>query len=295
MPKTKLLAIALLMSITPAAHAQGAPNSAPQHHLVPVPAAVRIEPGRLPIEKSFSVAVTKHNDARLLRGIERALLRLQARTGVELSHEIKKNAAAAALSIEIAGPGEAVQSIAEDESYSLKVTPQQAALKAATVVGALRGLETFLQLVERDSGGSYLLLADITDKPRFAWRGLLIDVCRHWQPVEVIKRNLDAMAAVKLNVLHWHLSEDQGFRVESRRFPKLHEFGSDGLYYTQEQVRDIVAYARDRGIRVVPEFDMPGHSTSWFVGDARLASAPGPYAIIREFGVLEATFDPTNE
>jgi hypothetical protein len=89
----------------------------------------------------------------------------------------------------------------------------------------------------------------------------MLDVCRHWMPVEVVKRNLDAMAAVKLNVLHWHLSEDEGFRVESKRYPRLHEMGSNGDYYTQDQIRDIVAYARDRGIRVIPEFDMPGHST----------------------------------
>ena len=76
-----------------------------------------------------------------------------------------------------------------------------------------------------------------------------------------MKRTLDGMAAVKLNVLHWHLTDDQGFRVESQRFPKLTELGSDGLYYTQDQVRDVVAYARERGIRVVPEFDMPGHTT----------------------------------
>ncbi|MBI1739050.1 MAG: family 20 glycosylhydrolase, partial [Acidobacteria bacterium] len=259
----------LWMSSPASVRAQGAGTTAPPHRLMPVPASVRIDPGRLPIDKSFRVAVTRHRDPRLLRGVERALRRLQARTGVEFSHSIGKDAAAATLVIEVAGPGEAVQSIAEDESYALGVTVQHVSLRAATVVGALRGLETFLQLVARDAAGAYLPLADITDQPRFPWRGLLIDVCRHWQPVEVIKRNLDAMAAVKLNVFHWHLSEDQGFRVESRRSrplgTKLHEFGSDGLYYTQEQVRDIVAYARDRGIRVVPEFDMPGHSTSWFV------------------------------
>ncbi len=289
-----VLAMILWMSTSSSVRAQNAGTSASLLALMPVPASVRIEPGRLPIDKSFRVAVTRHGDARLLRGVARALLRLKARTGVEFSHAIAKDAAAA-LVIEVAGPGEAVQSIAEDESYTLSVTPQRATLKAATVVGALRGLETFLQLVARNAAGAYLPLADIADQPRFPWRGLLIDVCRHWQPVEVIKRNLDAMAAVKLNVFHWHLSEDQGFRVESRRYRELHEFGSDGLYYTQEQIRDVVAYARDRGIRVVPEFDMPGHSTSWFVGDARLAAAPGPYAIIREFGVFDATFDPTRE
>ena len=87
------------------------------------------------------------------------------------------------------------------------------------------------------------------------------------------------MAMVKMNVMHWHLSEDQGFRIECKTFPKLHRLGSDGLYYTHEEIRDLIAYAADRGIRVVPEFDIPGHSTSWLVGYPELASAPGPYSI----------------
>jgi hexosaminidase len=111
----------------------------------------------------------------------------------------------------------------------------------------------------------------------------------------VLKRNLDGMAAVKLNVLHWHLSDDQGFRVESKKFPKLHRLGSNGQFYTQDQVRELIAYARDRGIRVVPEFDMPGHSTAWFVGYPELASAPGPYEIERKWGEFDPTMDPTQE
>ncbi len=114
-------------------------------------------------------------------------------------------------------------------------------------------------------------------------------------PVDVIKRTLDGMSVVKLNVMHWHLSEDQGFRVEGTTFPKLHQLGSDGLYYTQQQIRDVVAYAADRGIRVVPEFDMPGHTTAWFVGHPELASAPGPYSIERRWGVFRPTMDPTRE
>jgi len=135
----------------------------------------------------------------------------------------------------------------------------------------------------------------IEDSPRFRWRGLLIDVSRHWEPTEVIKRNLDAMAAVKMNVLHWHLSDDQGFRVESRVFPKLHQLGSEGQYYTQDQVREIVAYARDRGIRVIPEFDMPGHTTALLVAYPELASAPGPYKIERSWGVFAPCMDPTRK
>jgi hexosaminidase len=205
------------------------------------------------------------------------------------------DAARATLVVEAQGPGQAVQSETEDESYTLDVSATQAVLRAPTVVGVLRGLETFLQSVDGDRAGFYLPVVAIQDRPRFPWRGILIDVGRHFEPVEVIERNLDAMAAVKLNVLHWHLSEDQGFRVESRRFPKLHELGSDGLFYTQAEVRAVVAYARDRGIRVVPEFDVPGHSTAWFVGYPEYASAPGPFAIERRFGVFAPTFDPTSE
>jgi len=123
----------------------------------------------------------------------------------------------------------------------------------------------------------------------------MIDVSRHFEPVDVIERNLDAMATVKLNVFHWHLSENQGFRIESKVFPKLQEMGSDGHYYTQEQVKEIIAYARDRGIRVYPEFDMPGHSTAWFVGYPELASAPGPYSIERRWGVFDPAMDPTRD
>jgi hexosaminidase len=114
-------------------------------------------------------------------------------------------------------------------------------------------------------------------------------------PVEVIKRQLDGMEAVKLNVLHWHLSDDQGFRVESRKFPRLQGQASDGQYYTQEQIKDVIAYARDRGIRVIPEFDVPGHTTSWLVAYPDLGSDRGPYTISRHFGVHDAVMDPTRD
>jgi hexosaminidase len=188
-----------------------------------------------------------------------------------------------------------VQELGEDESYTLEVTSSGAQLNAPTTLGVMRGLQTFLQLVEITPQGFAVPAVVIQDKPRFAWRGLMIDVGRHFMPMEVIKRNLDGMAAVKMNVFHWHLSDNQGFRVESKRFPKLQEMGSDGLYYTQEQVRDVISYAHDRGIRVIPEFDMPGHSTAWFVGYPDLASAPGPYTIERKWGVFDPAMDPTRE
>ncbi|HYE13256.1 MAG TPA: family 20 glycosylhydrolase [Pyrinomonadaceae bacterium] len=265
------------------------------HNLMPVPASVEFGAGRLPVTKSFTVAARGHTDERLRAGVERALRRLEGRTVMELARGLAPDAASAALVVECRAPGAAVPSLGEDESYTLDVSERQAVLSAPTVVGALRGLETFLQLVGGDRGGFFVPAVRVRDRPRFPWRGLMIDIARHYQPPEVLKRNLDAMAAVKLNVLHWHLTEDQGFRVESKKFPRLHLLGSDGLFYTQEQVRDIIAYARERGIRVVPEFDIPGHATAWLVGHPELGSAPGPYTIERRPGIFEPALDPTRE
>ncbi len=159
-----------------------------------------------------------------------------------------------------------------DESYDLEISKKGIRLTAPTDIGVIRGIETLKQLIIQRDNRVFLPTAEIADKPRFPWRGLMIDVCRHWIPKEVILRNLDAMAAVKMNVLHLHLSEDQGFRVESRIYPKLHEVGSNGHYYTQDEIREMISYAAERGIRIVPEFDMPGHSKSWQIAYPMLSS-----------------------
>ncbi|NNG15518.1 MAG: family 20 glycosylhydrolase [Gemmatimonadales bacterium] len=265
------------------------------HALMPVPTELSFHEGSLSIDSSFMVALSGRPDPRLDRAAARLIERLAKQTGIRFLAGVGGTPADATLEIQVEGTAGAIPQVVEDESYSLEVSRDKALLSAATPFGALRGIETFLQLVEMGVDGATVRSATIRDAPRFPWRGLLIDVSRHWMPVEVIKRNLDAMAAVKLNVLHWHLSEDQGFRVESTRFPKLHELGSDGWFYTQDQIRDVVAYAADRGIRVVPEFDIPGHTTSWFVGHPELASAPGPYQIERHFGVFHPTMDPSKE
>lgn len=275
--------------------APGADAQERRHNLMPTPAEVRFQPGKLAVGASFSVAVRGHNDRRLEAGISRAMRRLEGRIGMELRRGLATDAGTATLVIECREAGGSVPSLNEDESYSLKAMDGQAALKAATVIGALRGLETLLQLVESDRDAYYIPHVKIEDKPRFRWRGLLFDSSRHFQPLEVIKRNLDAMAAVKLNVFHWHLTDDQGFRIESKKFPKLTGMGSDGHFYTQDQAREIIAYATERGIRVAPEFDLPGHATSWVVGYPELASAPGPYQIERQPGIFDPTLDPTRE
>ncbi len=286
----RLLVLLLLMPL-----AVWAQDAKPRHNLMPVPASLQFREGRLGITEQFAVGVRGHNDARLQAGIERMARRLDARTGLTFKRGLAQAATQATLVINCQNAGKTIPAVDEDESYSLEVSSAQATLNAPTVVGALRGLETFLQLLNGDRDGYFIPAVSIQDKPRFPWRGLLIDIGRHWQPMEVIKRNLDGMAAVKLNVLHLHITEDQGFRIESKQYPKLHQMGSDGNFYTQAEMREIIEYARMRGIRVVPEFDMPGHTTSWFVGHPELASKPGPYEIERKWGIFEPVMDPTNE
>jgi hexosaminidase len=148
----------------------------------------------------------------------------------------------------------------EDESYQLRVESKGAVLSASTITGFIRGLATFVQLIEVDPRNkqSFVPHVIIEDKARFVWRGLMLDVCRHWMPREVIERTLNAMELSKMNVLHLHLSDDQGFRLESHQYPLLHD---RQFYYTHKEMKELVEYARQRRIRIVPEFDIPGHTT----------------------------------
>jgi hexosaminidase len=259
--------------------------------LMPWPAQVEWRAGGLPIAADFRVRIDGHDDARLRAGIGRALDRLERRAGVSFGDRFVR--AGGALVIACDAAGSAIPRLGDDESYTLAVRPEGAILRAANVVGALRGLETFLQLVEKDGAGFAAAGAVIRDAPRFPWRGLMIDLARHFQPPEVLHRNLDAMAAVKLNVLHLHLTDDQGFRVESRRHPELHAVSAADGYLTQEQVRTLIAAAAERGIRVVPEFDVPGHTAAWLASHPEIATTPGPHAVARRWGVLDDVMDPT--
>lgn len=261
--------------------------------IMPLPAHVVPGHGQFPINGNFGVTLEGHTEPRLVRARQRFLDTLSRETGIPLSWQAQFNHAN--FVIQTAGPSDRVQQLGEDESYHLEISPTQVRLTAANPLGVLHGLQTFVQLVHVTPEGFSVPVVTIDDKPRFPWRGLMIDSSRHFMPIPVIERDLDGMEAVKLNIFHWHLSDDQGFRMESKKFPLLQEKGSDGLYYTQEQVREVIAYARDRGIRVVPEFDMPCHTTSWFPGYPNLASAKGPFQIARKFGVLDAAMDPTRE
>ncbi|HWZ23625.1 MAG TPA: family 20 glycosylhydrolase, partial [Cytophagaceae bacterium] len=267
-------------------------------NLMPVPASLKRTDGTYRLTKEFTLNLNNNPDHRLYDAANRFLRRLDGRTGLFfmqgiISKEIPQSVDKPAFIISAQRTGKVA--LYEDESYSLTVTPDKINLEAATDIGAMRGLETLLQLMDSDENGYYFPCVEIKDQPRFPWRGLMIDASRHFEPIDVLKRNIDAMAAVKINVFHFHLCDNQGWRIESKVYPKLQELGSDGQYYTQIQIKEIIQYAADRGIRVMPEFDVPGHATALLVAYPELGSAPGPYEIERNAGIFNPVLDPTNE
>jgi hexosaminidase len=271
-------------------------NAQQKFDLMPVPREIKIQEGKFRLGSDFKISVSGKVHPRLYGYASRILRRLDGRTGLYFSQDYvtaHDTVQKAALLIKCMHPGEL--KLMEDESYQLQISKDKIEISAITDLGAIHALETLLQLLSADGQGYYFPVTIINDQPRFPWRGLMIDVSRHFMTMDVIKRNIDGMAAVKMDVLHLHLSDDQGFRIECKTFPKLHQLGSDGLFYTQEQIKEIINYAGERGIRVVPEFDIPGHTSSWFVGYPELASLPGPYTIERKFGVFNPSMDPSKE
>lgn len=266
-------------------------------NLMPWPQKIEIKEGTFLLHKDFNLSIKGSYDDRILSYSNSFLRRLDGRTGLFFNQGIiDKNtlfSEKASLKIEIERAGKV--ELHEDESYTLDVSEDGIVIKAITDLGAIRALETLLQLQTYSADNYYFPFVSITDAPRFPWRGLMIDVSRHFQPVHVIKRNLDAMAAVKLNLFHWHLSDDQGFRVEIKKHPKLTEMGSDGDFYTQSQIKDVVAYAAARGIQVVPEIDVPGHASALLTAYPELGSAVRENSIERNAGIFDPTLDPTNK
>ncbi|EMV7407501.1 TPA: beta-N-acetylhexosaminidase [Enterobacter soli] len=261
--------------------------------LMPWPAKVErpATQGALVLSDNISVSVSGDD---LGDSVNRLRQRIALQTGWTLQPQVDKPDKPT-IRIDIAKKVKPQPLPDSDESYTLKVDADGAIISANTRFGALRGMETLLQLIQNGPENTAIPWVTIEDAPRFPWRGLLLDSARHFIPLNDIKRQIDGMAAAKLNVLHWHLTDDQGWRFTSKRYPKLTQLASDGQFYTPEQMREIVRYAADRGIRVVPEIDMPGHASAIAVAYPELMSAPGPYEMERHWGVLKPVLDPTKE
>jgi hexosaminidase len=208
-----------------------------------------------------------------------------------------------------------------EEGYRLEVSPEWVVVSASDPAGLFYGVQTLRQLLhpqieQRDlvRGISWEVpCMEIADRPRFGWRGMHLDVGRHMFPVEFVKKYIDLMALHKMNTFHWHLTEDQGWRIEIKKYPRLTEVGSKraatpipsnrreldgepyGGYYTQEEVREVVAYAQDRFITVVPEIEMPGHSVAALAAYPELGCTGGPYEVRQYWGIAKDVYCAGNE
>ncbi|MGL1888169.1 MAG: beta-N-acetylhexosaminidase [Reichenbachiella sp.] len=285
-----LIALLILSSSLCAANSNGIDN------LMPMPKSVMPGEGKLRLSLDFDLAIKGQYDDRLLGASTRFIERLTNRTGLFVDQGIITGAdtlVSAELQISITRAGKVI--LGEDESYQIKVLPNGISLQANTVIGAIRGLQTLFQLISVDELGYYWPAVDIEDDARFKWRGLMIDVSRHFQPIDVIKRNLDGMEAVKLNILHLHLCDDHGYRIESKLYPKLNTVAADGQYYTFEQIKEIVVYADDRGIRVIPEIDVPGHASAILTAYPQFGSKDTTYSLVRNAGIFNPTLNPIKE
>lgn len=198
------------------------------------------------------------------------------------------------------------------ESYRLDVDSKGARIVGADSAGLFYALQTLRQLVE---AGSAVRAIHIEDAPRFPYRGMHLDVARHFEPIDVVKRYIDLMSRFKLNAFHWHLTDDQGWRIEIKKYPLLTTVGGcrketmvaknfnpyvgDGTphcgFYTQDQIRDVVAYAHSRHVNVIPEIEMPGHAKAALAAYPQLACTPGPFDVRTTWGVEDDIFCPKEE
>ncbi|HRX84052.1 MAG TPA: beta-N-acetylhexosaminidase [Phycisphaerae bacterium] len=198
-----------------------------------------------------------------------------------------------------------------EEGYALTIDGNGVRMTAPAAHGLFYAVQTIRQLADgaaadadgTRNNGLQLPCVRIVDQPRFAWRGMHLDVCRHFMPLEFVKKYIDLLAYHKMNVFHWHLTEDQGWRIEIKQYPRLTEFSAwrmeDGKryggFYTQDEVREVLAYARQRFVTVVPEIEMPGHALAALAAYPELSCTGGPFEITGKSGVYKDVFCPGNE
>jgi hexosaminidase len=281
--------------------------------LVPVPASVERRPGNFLIDERTSIAVDAGSPA--LNDVGRFLAsRLRESTGYPLPldtvHRGGKSAAANAvlLALDLSSPP------GKPEAYALDVTKAGVRITAGGAAGAFYALQTLFQLLppEFEHGSPVYGIAwevpcvRIEDAPRFPWRGMHLDVGRHFFGKKFVEEYIDLLSRYKFNVFHWHLTEDQGWRIEIKKYPRLTTVGSwrketlgdgqpHGGFYTQDDVREVVAYARERFVTVVPEIEMPGHSTAALASYPGLSCTGGPFDVQTKWRVFDDVYCAGNE
>lgn len=307
-----LLLLSLLM-ITPSC--QKTKEAANEYNIVPKPNQILPQEGRFELNNKVCLVVL--SDAPEVKSIADSLAeQLKLTAGISLK-EAESADGKTAISF-------VVQEGMPKEGYKLSVTPSLITLTASQPNGFFYGVQTLYQLLppaiygkQLDKKADWSVPAvEIEDSPRFVHRGLMLDVCRHYVPIDYIYKFIDLLAMNKMNVFHWHLTDDQGWRIEIKKYPKLTEIGSKrektlvdyyyvnypqvfdgkehGGYYTQEQIKDVVAYAASKYINVVPEIEMPGHALAALAAYPELScDSTQTYKVSPTWGVFEQVFCPS--
>jgi hexosaminidase len=283
--------------------------------LIPIPAKLQSRTGSFALGGSTSLVASA--DLR----VPAELLRDQLRPATGLPLPVAASASGSRISLAL-DPSLAPLG---DEGYRLTASPEEVAIRASKPAGILHGSQTLRQLLPPDilrraqtSGASWAIPAvEIEDRPSFGWRGSHLDVGRHFMPKEFILKHIDLLAVHKFNVFHWHLTEDQGWRIEIKKYPKLTEVGAwrkntmtpprtkdpakrkftgkpHGGFYTQDDVREVVRYAADRGITVLPEIEMPGHAMAAIAAYPELGNTGKPIEVHTYWGITDHVLGVTD-
>jgi hexosaminidase len=284
--------------------AQGAASPStqpPAPAIIPQPMAIETRPGAFALGDSTAILVSG-KDSEV--GVVAEYLAMQLRESTGLSLAVKEAGAGQAALQSAITLSIATDASLGDEGYELAVESSGVSLKAAKACGLFRGTQTVRQLLSgggaagNASGPWPLSAVRIIDRPRYPWRGMLLDCGRHFMTKDFVKRYIDLLAYHKMNVLHWHLTDDQGWRIEIKKYPKLTEIGAwrgkgkerYGGFYTQEDVREIVAYAKSRYVTIVPEIEMPGHSLAALASHPELSCTGGPFSVGTQWGVFDDVY-----
>ncbi|MCW3466566.1 beta-N-acetylhexosaminidase [Chitinophaga nivalis] len=269
-------------------------------HLIPQPSAVKTLPGRFNLSGATVIIAGNNTTAA-------TLLQQTLRADHQLSLSVKT--AARHNYIRLTTDAGLLKTIGT-EGYLLQVQPDHIRITAASNTGIFYGIQSLRQLIMPQEQAYAIDAVEITDKPRFSWRAFMLDEGRYFKGPAAVKRLLDEMALLKMNVFHWHLTDDQGWRIEIKKYPLLTQVGSkrdstqtggwnsptyDGKphagYYTQEEIRDIIRYAADRHITIVPEIEMPGHASAAIAAYPWLGTRHQPITVPVKFGVQYDVFN----
>lgn len=270
--------------------------------IVPKPVSVEAQKGNFVISSQTKIWTEQNEELQTLGDLIASAINSRLNTKVYATSKKTKETPKSLIQLKIEN------GMRPSEAYKISMTPNVIILSAGTGNGLFYAIQSFIQLLPNEKSGKTISLKclNIKDEPRFAWRGMHLDVCRHFYPVEFVKKYIDVLAMYKLNTFHWHLTEDQGWRIEIKKYPKLTQFGSirketmgdgkpHGGFYTQEQIKDVVEYARKKYITVVPEIEMPGHALAALASYPEYSCTGGPFEVGTVWGVIDDVFCAGND